>query len=116
MALGTVAVVPQITKAGGPALNGGNSASDPYYVEEVTVVGDTSYPTGGSIGLDTAYQAIDAAHSMRTIIAVHTIDAFGYGVGWDSTNKKLKFYSSGAEVTSTTNLSGVTFKLLLISR
>lgn len=117
MALGALTAIATTVSAGGAILNGGNAASDPFYHEEVTIVGDGAYPTGGSTGLDTAYQALDSAHQGRTIVAVVSIDTFGYAVGWDSVNKKLKVYASaGTEQSNAANLSGVTFHLLLISR
>jgi hypothetical protein len=82
----------------------------------VDVTGDAAYPTGGYTGLDTAL-----GMSGRGIIAVHSVDGKGYQVGYDVTNKKLKFYQQPAaaaagpspEVPNGTNLSAVTVTLLV---
>ncbi len=121
MALGTLALV-------AAPINGGNSASEPLFNEEVSLVGDAAYPTGGTSGLQAAYQALGLAQSMRTIVGVQPIDCKGYIPAWDSTNGKLKFYQIGAldgnaanagpltEVANATDLHAVTFKLLITSR
>lgn len=121
MALGTLTLVAQ-------PIAGGGSASEPFFFEEVTLVGDASYPTGGPSGLQAAYQAMGVAQSGRTIITVLPQDCKGYQIGWDSTNGKLKFYQLAAldgnaanaqafaEVANAANLASVTFKLVIVSR
>lgn len=105
--------------------NGGNAASEPLFYEEVTVVGPASYTTGGDIGLQAIYQAKGAAQAGRTILAVLPVDCKGYQVAWDSVNGKLKFYlgdntnaaaAPGLQVPNATDLSGVTFNLLIASQ
>lgn len=116
MALGVLALV---TGAAGA------SATEPLFVEEITMVGPASYATAGDTGLQAAYRALGVAQSGRTIVAVLPVDTFGYGIGYTSSTGKLKLYQGdntnaaaapGVEVASTTNLSAVTFKLLIISR
>lgn len=116
MALGTLALIASAV---------GASASEPTFVEEISMVGPASYVTGGDTGLQTAYRALGVAQSGRTIVAVLPVDTKGYGIGWDSALGKLKLYQvdptagavgPGIEVASTTVLSGVTMRLLIISK
>lgn len=89
----------------------------------VSFAGDGAYPTGGT--------AIEAA--LRTALSKGTVDVFavipqdcgGYWPVWDEANNKLKVYyhdydavadGPGIEVPNTTNLSAVTFKLVVISK
>lgn len=114
-ALGTLTLV-------APPVNGGNAASEPLFTEEVSLVGDAAYPTGGTAGLQVAYRAKGDAQAFRTIVAVLPLDCKGYIPGWDSAAGKLKFYQSagsaapGGEVPNATDLSAVTMKLLIVSR
>jgi hypothetical protein len=105
-----------------PSPNAGFSASEPLFVEEITMVGDAAYATGGTLGLQAAYQALGTMQSGRTIAAVLPVDTYGYSIAWDSTLSKVKVYwpngtgVPGVEVPAATNLSAVTFKLLIVSR
>lgn len=116
MALGTLAL---ITNAAGA------SASEPTFFEEVSLVGPASYTTGGDTGLQAAYRALGNAQALRTIINVLPVDGKGYTPAWDSANGKLLFYysdnnnasdSAQIQVPSTTDLSGVTFRLMIVSK
>ena len=116
MALGTLALI---------AASIGASASEPTFTEEISMVGPAVYATGGDTGLQAAYRALGVAQSGRTIVAVLPVDCKGYTVAWDTANSKIKFYqvdpTAGAvgpqiEVAAATVLSGVTFRLLIISK
>lgn len=110
MALGTITVI-EAAKAPGP-----------LRADIVSIVGDSSYPTGGS--------AFDAAIATAlglknyNVLAVLPVDCKGYVPGYDESSGKLKFYQGdntnaaaapGVEVANTTNLSGVTFKVCVLS-
>lgn len=116
MALGVLALIASAI---------GASASEPTFVEEISMVGPASYTTGGDTGLQAAYQALGRAQAERTIVTVLPVDCKGYSVGWDSTLGKFKVYQGdntnaasapGLEVPATTVLSGVTFRLIVISK
>ena len=76
-----------------------------------TCVGPASYSTGG-------FDLTTSSFITGTIYNV-VAQADGYTCSWDQTNAKVKVYwskgSAGAhpEITATTNLSGVTFTLLI---
>jgi hypothetical protein len=92
------------------------------FIDRVTLVGDTSYPTGGSTGLQTALQAL--TKDGRTIIKVDSVDQ-GYVAHWDVANLKLKFmYGDNnnaadgplIEVPNTTALNGITYNMQIFSK
>jgi len=106
-------------------VNGGNAASDPLFLEEVSLVGPASYTTGGDTGLQVAYRAKGVAQAHRTIINVLPVDGKGYQFGWNSTDGKLLVYygnndgvadGPAVEVANATDLSGTTFRLMIMSR
>jgi hypothetical protein len=99
-----------------------NSSGKDFHFHEISFAGDTSYPTGGSAFLEPFRTAKDAT---PTIIALVPIECGGYLPQYDASTGKLKVYrgdnDGGAdgplvEVANATNLSGVTFKVLVISR
>ena len=110
MALGALASISKDTKAAGEAI----------YIDEITLVGDSSYPTGGSTGLETLLQA--ALGDGREILSVTDVGLnAGYVMRYDRQNKKLLALKGNGvnplqEEAGTTNLSGTTFKLLVTSR
>lgn len=116
MALGVLTLI---------AFAAGASASESTFVEEVNYVGPASYTTGGDTGLQAAYQALGVAQSGRTIVTVAAVDAKGYQVGWDSALGKLKLYQGdntnaasapALQVPNATDMSAVSFRLLITSR
>lgn len=116
MALGVLTLI---------AFAAGASASEPIFVEEVNYVGPVSYTTGGDTGLQAAYRALGVAQSGRTIVSVQAVDAKGYSIGWDSALGKLKLYQGdnanaspapSTQVPNATDLSAVSFRLLITSR
>lgn len=105
MALGTMTLVSSA------------AANGPIYVNEVTLVGDSSYPTGGSTGLKAKLQALTL--DGREPFAVTVQEAGGaYVLNYDHALEKLKIRNSGdgLEVTNATSLSGVTHKLCIWSK
>lgn len=106
MALGTLTLVSAAVR--GP--------SDPVFTDVVTVVGDNSYPTGGSTGMLAKIRA--AMKDQREILTV--IDAAAPGgrrCAYDQANEKLMvFGTTGAEIAATTDLSAVTFRLVVLSK
>jgi hypothetical protein len=113
MAIGTLT----ITK------NRAKSSSDHLLVDQVTLVGDSSYPTGGMTGVEAALSA--KTGDTREILDVRSSGLNGgYSLVWDAVNKKLLALNSGGgaakdlptEIDNATNLSGVTFVLTIISK
>lgn len=105
MALGTLTLVAGVASQG------------PLFFDEVTLVGDGAYPTGGSTGLKAKLQA--ATGSQREPIAVvpqHPGGAFF--LNYDHANEKLQVRAgaSGAEVANESDQSAVTYKMLVISK
>ena len=92
----------------------------PIFLDPISFLGDTSYPTGGTAAFQDTFQA--KVGSAREILAVLGQDCGGYVPVYDKTNDKLKVYEEGAdggpadEVTATTALNAVTFNVLVISR
>mgnify|MGYP000862448838 CR=1 FL=1 len=95
----------------------------PVFVDLVSLLGDTSYPTGGSTGLEAALEALVGAG--RKILGVIPLECGGYLPQWDLANGKLKMFygdnnnaSDGPliEVPNATALNGVTMKLLVLSK
>lgn len=93
----------------------GGAPSSPSFRDHVSVPGDSSYPTGGS-AFDAAFDV--ATKHDRTIDDVLDVTANAtYYLAYDKANGKLKAFAraTGLEVTATTDLSGTTFKLLVLS-
>jgi hypothetical protein len=95
--------------------------AQPIYLDEISLVGDNSYPTGGMTGVQAALRALTA--DQREIADVRSIGPNGgYMPVWDKANGKLLCYvcagaaTPPAEVANATNLSAVTFKLLVTSK
>lgn len=92
------------------------------YVDEISLVGDSSYPTGGMTGVQAALQAV--VKDQRAILAVVNTGANGgYITQWDFANSKLQLFTAGgsagtalAELANATNVSGTTFKLMVLSK
>lgn len=106
-ALGTVALTAKSAKA----------ERDVIFVDRITVVGDAAYPSGGTVGLKAALEALTS--DTRTIIAV--IDA-GVNGGYLSrynvaSDKLIALLGNGAGVLveATGNISATTFTLVVLS-
>lgn len=97
------------------------NTSQTLYADKISMVGDGAYPTGGSTGVQTALRAL--TKDQRTILAVVGIGANGgYLPVWDAANGKLQLFTVGgnagvvaAELANATDVSGTTFKLLVLS-
>lgn len=95
------------------------AAQGPIFYDTVTLVGDAAYPTGGSTGLQAKLQTLRG--DGRVIITVSVADGAGYVVHYNNANDKLLLYTQDgagalADVADATDLSGVTLKLVIISK
>jgi hypothetical protein len=110
MALGTITVVAK------SQVNGLN-------LDRISFPGDGAYPAGGTPGFQALVRTALAKGSV-TVLAVAAEASGGYVVQYDTTNDKLKIYQGDNDNSAdapgienaTANLSGVTFKLLVISK
>lgn len=100
----------------------GQKASAPTMMDLVHFTGDSAYPTGGTASFKSKIR--DLANDNRQPLAVIGQDCGGYVPVYDHANDKLKVYyannDGGAdgpliEVPNATDLSGVTFNVLVIS-
>ncbi len=96
-------------------------AGEAVFLDQVSLVGPASYTTGGDAGLKAALQLL--TKDKREPLAVIDIGVSGYVIKYDLANDKLVVLTSNGaapaallEFTSTGNLAGTTFKLLVISR
>jgi len=95
------------------------AAQGPIFFDTVTQVGDGSYPTGGSTGLQAKLQTLRG--DGRVIIFVYVGDGSGNVVQYTNSNDKLIFYIQDAggqlaEPANATDLSGTTLKLVIVSK
>lgn len=95
----------------------------PLNIDEVSFAGDGAYPAGGTAG----FQAIIRAALQKgnvTLLFVVPMDAGGYVPFYDVANDKLKvMYSDNNNAAdgplienATANLSGVTFRMKVLSK
>ena len=100
----------------------GAQPSAPLFVDVLSFTGDSSYPTGGTTGMTASLQAFTGDH--RTIVGIVGQDCGGYVPEYVPSTDALKVYESGvesaskaplAEVANATNLSSVTFNVLVFS-
>lgn len=86
----------------------------PVFFNLVNFHGDNAYPTNGTPGFRALIQALFG--DGRTVLAVVPQDCGGYTAAYDSVADKLKVWAANnTEVANATDLSGVTFNLLVIS-
>ncbi len=93
------------------------------FIDSLSFAGDSAYPTGGTAAFE-AYVKAKLAVGAIDVVACVGQDCGGYVPCYDKTADKLKvFYSNSdsadgplIEVTDTTNLSGVTFHVLVLSK
>lgn len=104
MALGTVTSV------------SATAAQGPVFTDRLTVVGDSSYPTGGTAGLAAALKAL--RKDQRDIVSVVDEGVATNKIEYDKANDKLLCYvrATGAQVANATDLSGTTFKICVTSK
>jgi hypothetical protein len=105
----------------GPAtinVQAGKSASAPTFLDDLSFAGDSSYPTGGTVDFEAFVQGAAGIKEGRTIDAVIDIagNATHYPVYNKATNKLMMFVrATGLEVANATNMSGTTFRFLVVS-
>lgn len=111
MAIGTITVVKKAL--GGSVLR----------MDTLQFAADGAYPTGGTAAFETAVRdALDVGSV--DVLGIIPNDCGGYVPVYDQANDKLKVYYSNSdaadgpliEVPNTTNLSGVTFNLVVVSK
>lgn len=104
------------------AASAGANPSDPVFHDRLSFAGDATYPTGGSAFLAKFQTKCGAG---REILAIVPGDCGGYHVAYDHSSGKLKVYYSDLnavgdgpdiEVPNATDLSAVTFNLLVLSK
>lgn len=99
--------------------NSESAGQGPVFHDDVSVVGDGSYPTGGSAGVTAKLKALRG--DSRAPISGQCYAAGGYVVEFDAKNDKLVVYEQDgggalAEVANATDLSAVTFKMTITSK
>lgn len=75
-----------------------------------TFTGDTSYATGGYLGLKETLGISEVFAVVATPLNVASQD---YDVVWTNSTGRIILATEGAEVANTTNVSGVSFTLLI---
>jgi hypothetical protein len=105
MALGTLAIVSSVVGGG-------------IFVDRCTLVGDGSYPTGGSTGLLAKLRTLHKSNGLSILSVKPEGDNGDRLPEYDHANAKLKVrvISTAAEVANATDLSGVTFGLVITSK
>lgn len=93
-----------------------SASQGPVFYDRITVVGDSAYPTNGSVGLQALFQT--AVKSHRQIVAVIPAYCGDAVPSYDPVTDKLKVQvmSTAAEVANNNDQSGLTYKLLVISK
>ena len=106
MALGAITRDEDVGQRGGPVI-----------AELISFAGDSSYTTGGTVGF-TALVRTALARGDVTILGVVAQNLSDHVVRFDEPNDTLlvSLMSTGAEVGNGVNLSGITFKLLVICK
>lgn len=94
----------------------------PLFVDEVTLVGESSYAAAGSTGLKAALQAL--RDDQRVPVAIVQTDDSGYILRYTQADDALKVLYSNSDaadgpliaVPNATVLSGVTFRMIIFSK
>ena len=108
MAIGTITVTYRSTEA--------------PFLDLISFAGDGAYASGGTAAFEDSVQAALSGGSARKILAVVGQDCGGYVPVYDYANDKLKVYEQTDTATTplietaTADLSGTTFKMLVISK
>lgn len=112
MAIGAITVLEKSSALGG------------HRADLISFAGDGAYPTGGTAAFQAAVRAALGVGSVE-IVACLPQDCGGYSPCYDKANDKLKVYYNDydavadgpdIQVPNTTNLSAVTFRLLVLSK
>lgn len=99
-----------------------SKADGPLFVDEVTLVGDSSYLTAGTTGLLAKLRALRSDQRQVVEILRSKGSAAGYSCSYTKSTDKLQVFledqTSGvvAEVANTTVLTGITFTLTILSK
>jgi hypothetical protein len=113
MALGTPTLVRKISQG-------------PIHTDQLTFAGDGAYPAGGTVDFEGYYrEALKTAEKSspgREVLAVIQVDASGYVLRYDKANDKLMVFEANSDAadgplqqSSTANLSGTTFSVIVLS-
>ena len=92
----------------------------PVFIDDVSFPGSSSYTTNGDTGVAAKLQALRG--DSRQPISGQVYASGGFVAEYDAFNDKLVVYkeadTAGAlvQVTATTNLSGTTFKMTVVSK
>jgi hypothetical protein len=111
MALGTITVPASLDNPGGPT---------PVQVDNISFLGDDAYAAGGTADFQALFRAV--TKNNREVLAVIGGDCGGYVPVYDKANDKLKVYEQTNVATSplietaTSDLSGTTFNLTVLSK
>lgn len=98
----------------------------PIRADRLTFAGDGAYPAGGTVAFTDFYKdalaAADASSPGREILAIVQVDVSGYVLRYDDANDKLMVFEANSDAadgplqeSSTANLSGVTFSVIVLS-
>jgi hypothetical protein len=105
MALGAATVVAQPKK----------SFSAPLDLIRLSFAGDGAYPTGGTTGFNAYVQAV-VGRAVQVAAVIKDGACGVYSPIYDAVNDKLYVEdAAGAEVAAQTDLSGTTFRLLVLA-
>lgn len=90
----------------------------PVRFDLIHMPGDGAYPTGGTPGFEAYVREVLGLETNVDVLGVISGDSGIYVAQYDRANDKLKVrtMATGAEVADTTDLSGTTFNLIVISR
>lgn len=103
---------------GALTLNISTHAQGPQFFDDVSLVGDGSYPTGGSLGLAAKLKTLKG--DSRVIVNVTAYATGGRHVQYDAAADTLKVFLGATgvdtEVPNATDLSATTFKLVISSK
>lgn len=113
MALGTITITPKVKQG-------------PIHADHLSFAGDGAYPAGGTVDFEGLYRdallAADKPSPAREVLGIIQVDASGYVLRYDKANDKLMAFESdngGADgplqESTTANLSGTTFKVIVLS-
>ena len=103
--------------------SGDSTLGEKVFLDRVSFAGDGAYPTGGTLTLQSKLREL--TRDQRTILAVVSLGCGGYVPEWNPAVDGLKVLygdnnnaSDGPliEVPNATDLSAVTFNLLVISK
>ena len=86
-------------------------------MDQVTVVGDSSYATGGYAMDSFVESLVEQARTVKNVFGHGTNGSTKVDVRWDATTSKMLVVSTttGAQISNATDLSGYTFYLTIFS-